>query len=404
MTDKILFISNHDKLPDEKYGFNHHLYQIDEFIKLGCKVTYVVPSFNHFTKSHRKTDNDLVEINSNFRIKILPTISYDSNLGLRRFCSYFIFSLQVFWYGIKLKNIKVIFLVLPSPFLDLTCVLLKKKLNSKLIVDFRDLWPELFEKYLTGFRKIISWPIVKILYFNRRLVFKNADIITAVSQTYLDIAKKDNKFAQRNVIHLGFDEKSTNFSGELQKRKDNKLNVIYAGSLSYNYDINCLLDVIKKIEADYFDSEIFFHIAGSGVFENQFKELEQLYRHRIRFYGNLDKENLYSLYRDVDVSLCIYDKNTLISFPAKLFELIYHHLPIVNSLKGEVEKLVSLKEIGVNYEAGNSESLLNAILHLHINKDELKQIKLNMSLIKKEYSSDVQYSKFYKLIKKVNIK
>ena len=47
----VVFISNHDKLPSEKIGFNHPLYQIDEFLKLGCKVTYIVPSFNHFNKT-----------------------------------------------------------------------------------------------------------------------------------------------------------------------------------------------------------------------------------------------------------------------------------------------------------------------------------------------------------------
>lgn len=402
MVNEVLFISNHDKLPDEKHGFNHHLYQIDEFIKLGYKVTLVLPSFNHFTKSQRN-NNGILEINSNFRIKVLSTISYNSNISLRRFCSYFIFSVKVFWFGIKFKNIKIIFLVLPSPFLDLTCVLLKKKLNSKLIVDFRDLWPELFERYLTGFKKIISWPIVKALYFNRYLVFKNADIITAVSQKYLDIAIRSNRFAKSDIVHLGFDEKSTNFIDNINNKKDNKLNVIYAGSLSYNYDIICLLDVIKKIEADYFDFEIFFHIAGAGVFENQFKKLEHLYRNRVKFYGNLKKENLYVLYADVDVSLCIYDKNTLISFPAKLFELIHHQLPVINSLKGEVEELVLQKQIGINYEAGNSDSLLNSVLRLYNDKNELNQFRDNMRLVKKEYTSDVQYLKFSKLINKINI-
>lgn len=395
---KVLFISNHDKLPDENYGFNHHLYQINEFVRLGYSVTCLIPSFNHFTKTQRPVSNNYIEINPNFRVKVLSTVSYNSNLGARRFLSYLLFSIRVLIYGLKQKKIKVLFLVLPSPFLDLVCVLLKKKLKAKLVVDFRDLWPELFEKYLKGIKYIFAWPIIKMLYFNRSLTFKKADVITAVSQKYLKIATKNNKKAFAEVINLGFDDNDPNFFPNINKDKKETLNVVYAGSLSHNYDVRCLLDVIRKIEENYSDKKIVFHIAGNGIFKQEFLEIQKEYINRVVYHGSLDKKSLYNLYNNMDVSLCIYHKDTLISFPAKLFELIFHNLPIVNSLEGEVNELIDSEEIGSNYIAGDVDSLLEAILSFYDDREKLDRFKNNMFKIKNDFSVKTQYTKFSKLI------
>ena len=63
----VLFISNHDTIPEEEIGFNHPLYQIEEFLKLGYNVTYIVPSFNHFNKTQRIHNENIYSVNEKFR-------------------------------------------------------------------------------------------------------------------------------------------------------------------------------------------------------------------------------------------------------------------------------------------------------------------------------------------------
>lgn len=396
----VLFISNHDKIPGEKVGFNHPLYQIDEFLKLGYTVTYVVASFDHFTKSQRIRGELFYQGNEKFKVVVLPSISYNANISVKRFLSHFLFSISVFKYAIKIKKIDVIFLALPSPFLDIVCVFLKKIFNAQLYVDFRDLWPELFEVYLTGFLKIISWPFIKLLYFNRYITFKNASVITAVSNTYLEIAKRSNPNALSEVVYLGYANEFIDSVEKSVKNVDGTLNIVYAGSLSHNYDVECLLSVVKRIDENYPEHKIFFHIAGSGFYEKEIERFANIYTNRIKFYGKLDSINLDKLYKKCNISLCIYDSKTLISFPAKIFELIFKKLPIINSLKGEVGELIDKKKLGLNYISGDPNSLLSQILVFYNNPQLLEEFKSNMNKCMNYYSKENQYSKFNILLKK----
>jgi glycosyltransferase involved in cell wall biosynthesis len=398
---EVIFISNHDKIPGEKIGFNHPLYQIEEFLKLGYKVTYIVPSFNHFNKSQRIYNESVYDENERLRIVVLKALAYDKNIGIKRFLSHFLFSVSVFKYVFKFKKVDIIFLVLPSPFLDIVCVLLKKIFKSKLYVDFRDLWPELFEVYLKGVMRILAWPFIQVLYFNRKIAFKNASIITAVSNTYLKIAEKSNPDARSEVIYLGYADEFSGKKSIKLKTAEGALNVIYAGSLSYNYDIKCLLSVVELIDKNYPQHKINFHIAGSGVFEKEVEKCSSIYNNRLRFYGKLDAIALNELYLLCDISLCIYDSKTLISFPAKIFELIFKELPIINSLKGEVGELIEKQRLGLNYVSGDVNSLFTQILTIYHDNELLDEFKNNMNECKGSYSKDNQYSKFNQLIKNI---
>lgn len=309
------------------------------------------------------------------------------------------FSVSVFTYVIKIKKIDVIFLALPSPFLDIVCVFLKKIFKAELYVDFRDLWPELFEVYLTGFLKLISWPFIKLLYFNRYITFKNASVITAVSNTYLEIAKRSNPNALSDVVYLGYANEFIDSVGNSLKIVDGTLNVVYAGSLSHNYDVECLLSVVKRIDENYPEHKIFFHIAGSGFYDNKIEEYAAIYSKRLKFYGKLDSVNLNNLYNNCNISLCIYDNRTLISFPAKIFELICKNLPIINSLQGEVGDLIEKERLGLNYISGDDISLLSQILVFYNNPELLTEFKGNMNRCMDYYSKENQYSKFNFLLK-----
>lgn len=394
----VVFISNHDKLPSEKIGFNHPLYQIDEFLKLGYNVTYIVPSFNHFNKTQRIYNENIYSINEKFKVVLIKSISYSGNISVKRFLSHFLFSVSVFKYVVKLKKIDIIFLALPSPFLDIVCVFLKKIFKAELYVDFRDLWPELFEVYLTGILKIISWPFIKLLYLNRYITFKNASVITAVSNTYLKIAKRSNPNALSDVVYLGYDE-NLNHDKICQNNILGTLNIIYAGSLSHNYDVECLLSVIKIIDENYSEYDILFHVAGNGFYSENIQKHAVIHNKKLKFYGKLERESLNDLYSKCNVSLCIYDSKTLISFPAKIFELMFKKLPIINSLKGEVGELIENKRIGLNYSAGDIDSLLTQILIFYKNRNLLVEYKNNMNECKDYYNKENQYSKFSLLIK-----
>lgn len=78
---------------------------------------------------------------------------------------------------------------------------------------------------------------------------------------------------------------------------------------------------------------------------------------------------------------------------------MFKKLPIINSLKGEVGELIENKRIGLNYSAGDIDSLLTQILIFYKNRNLLVEYKNNMNECKDYYNKENQYSKFSLLIK-----
>jgi glycosyltransferase involved in cell wall biosynthesis len=89
--------------------------------------------------------------------------------------------------------------------------------------------------------------------------------------------------------------------------------------------------------------------------------------------------------------------------PIKSFHYFASVLPIINSLGGDLCQILKDNEAGINYEAENIESLVNAIKKL-VNNSGLRNSMSEKSFqLGMTFDIDYQYNKFLKIIEKVAI-
>ena len=66
-----------------------------------------------------------------------------------------------------------------------------------------------------------------------------------------------------------------------------------------------------------------------------------------------------------DAGLAAYVRNAPQSLPNKVFEYFSGGLPVLSSLRGELDRIISESGCGLSYEAGDAEGLASAVLKLH---------------------------------------
>ena len=169
---------------------------------------------------------------------------------------------------LKRKKPDIIYCSIPS--IDAAYYVTKyaKKNNIKLIIDIQDLWPE-------AFKMVLNIPIISDIIFypmNKKanFVYKNADEIIGVSETYVNRALKVNKKVEKGLsVFLGTD---LNYFDSLIKssKKYNNFTIVYVGTLGHSYNIKLIIDALEQVRLKY-NKNINFLIMGDGPLKNEFQ-------------------------------------------------------------------------------------------------------------------------------------
>jgi len=380
----------------------------------GHEVTVWISAFDHITKSFYAKDWSDIEISKNNKIRLVPTTGYDKHISLARIFSLRSFAMQVLKRATKYAPPDVIIMWEPALFISKWILEVVEKTNAKLILDIVDLWPELF-------RVILPAPINKIekflfapLYARRRRLFKKAHAITAVSESYLSLGKDlashldPNKMA---TIYWGINLEETraertdtaHMALSLQglHKSNDEIWVIFASTLGNNYDIKTILYAACLLEQERLN--IRFLIAGAGPLKNyviSFIKNNKL--NRVAYIGNLDNVTMSRVFSYCDIGLSAYVRSSTVAMPIKAFHYLAAGLPIVNSLNGELEKILQTHNAGLQFEAGRPESLAGKIRVLCSDSDQRLSMRRNAIKLAESFDWKVQYAKYVDLVEKLH--
>ena len=101
-----------------------------------------------------------------------------------------------------------------------------------------------------------------------------------------------------------------------------------------------------------------------------------------------------ALLRVSSIGFAPYQRNTLISLPNKPFEYMAAGLPILSSLRGELEELITKEQIGLAYRAGDEESLAQQILWFIEHPEERLAMGVRARrLFERRYDAALVYAK-----------
>lgn len=350
---------------DLKISSNNRTNYLPQFLhEEGFQVEVVTTNFNH----HRKTHQNQIEARD-YKFTVLDEPGYSKNVSLKRLLSINKYKRNLSRYLNTHDKVDYVYCFLPPHSIANVGYKYAKKVNAEFIIDVRDLWPEAFKMIIKN--KLIYKLIFAPFTFYANRIYGKADKIIAVSETYLNRAKKHNKNAQGEIIYLG-----TSFS-EVDKiiacgpeviKGENEFWIAYAGTLGNSYDIGTLIKAYKSLMDEGY-SNIKLHILGSGPFEKKFRQMDKELKTNVIFHGRISYSNMILFIKKADILINVLVDNAPQSIINKHMDYAAVGVPVISTQK-TLEYVQMLEQYNAGLSIDNDfKALKMAILQLYSNKE-----------------------------------
>ena len=165
----------------------------DILLEEGSDITILTSRFNHMTKDFRNLESTYTH--EGVKVRLIDSPGYKNNISLSRLWDHFILAKNLRRILKNEKNLPdTVFIGYPPIELAFIAVRWCKKNSIKSILDFKDLWPEIFLNVFDGklkpIIKIILWPY----FFMARYSVGNSSHLISMSEPFL---KKAQSLSER---------------------------------------------------------------------------------------------------------------------------------------------------------------------------------------------------------------
>jgi len=341
---KLCILAPFCSLPDEPF-FNRFLY-LAELLSETYNVTLVTSNFRHFDKKYRQK----TEQKNKFEIIFIDEPGYKTNVSLQRVYSHRIFFNNFKrWFECNKLNFDIMYSAYPLISTNKYLAKFKIKWNYKLVVDIQDVWPEAISSAVPFVKSI---PLM-LLPFTRSAdyVYKNADAIIAVSDTYAERAKLGGFQGVPKTVYIGADVKTLSEATPAVVSHD-KINLIYVGTLSHSYDLDTVIKGVMQ------DCNVVLHIFGGGPDE---AKLRGMVSDNVMFHGFVDYEKMISFAKGCDIAVNPIISSSAASVTNKISDYLSLGIPVLNSQSCKEVECLLLNINHQNYLSGDVRSFSNAL-------------------------------------------
>jgi len=376
-------------------------------VQRGHEVVWWTSTFDHVRKIQRFNSGRTINKSSNFKIKLLHSIGYKKNISIFRFINHYLIGCKFYKYAQEELKPDIILSSLPTLKLSLSAVKYGERMNIPVVLDMRDMWPEVFFDYIPSWAKGMTRILFLPMYIMLSKACIGATHIIGITPGFVNWGVK---CANRNPTSL---DKSfpLGYSENTPKKKDiedaeqfwakygvsknsNEFNICFFGNLGHSFVLEFInvINAARKIKDKNYP--IRFIMCGSGVNLNYYKKISRNCNNII-FPGRINKNQIWTLLRMSSIGLLPYknSKSFVISLPNKSIEYLSAGLPIVSSLKGVLGELLSNHNCGITYESENVNDLTSKLIHLFNNPEILKEMSKNaFGLYKEKFVAEEVYN------------
>ena len=231
-----------------------------------------------------------------------------------------------------------------------------EKNHIRFVIDVQDLWPE-------AFQMVLNVPVVSNIFFSpfkalANMIYKRADAICAVSDTYCQRAARVNKkIRETTTVYLGT-ELSTfdRYAAEnpiLEKETD-EVWLAYCGTLGNSYDLICVIDALAKLSNPKFR----FIVMGDGPRKEEFEAYAKEKSVNATFVGRLQYNAMCSLLSACDITVNPISHMAAQSIINKHADYAASGKPVVSTQESdEYRKLIEDYHMGFNCKNNDSNDL-----------------------------------------------
>ncbi|HHQ2480330.1 TPA: glycosyltransferase family 4 protein [Bacillus cereus] len=378
----------------------------------GFDVTWWTSTVNHVTKTQRFMEDTEVEVCEGYRIKLIHSNLYKKNVSLSRIKHYKEVSRKFLKMANSMEKPDLIVTCLPIVNLSKKAILYKQNNSVPVVLDIRDLWPDvfldLFPKSFESCARLLLRPVFKDV----ELICSRATAIVGISPLFVKwgkdkIGKLDHNefrcfplgYYSQNISNEDDIQKASDFWDEFNLKK--KFIICFFGNFGRQFDFNTVIEAAKILNISHPD--IRFVLCGNGDNHLKYKQKAKDCQNII-FPGWINASNIRALMNISKIGLAPY-KNTVnfkLNLPNKPIEYMSAGLPILSSIDGYLKTILQDNNLGMTYEEGNPESLVNHISYLYKKNDVLEEMSKNTKKIfESHYSSEKIYKEYVTYIEEL---
>ena len=336
--------------------FNSRFLYLGDMLAKEHEVEIVTSDFDHGAKAY--FDYEIEK--HDFKITMLHEGAYPTNVCLQRFYGHYVWGRNVRKYLAGRKTPDVIFCAIPTLKASYEAAKYCEKNGVRFVIDIQDLWPEAFQMVFNV--PVLSQIIFAPFNFLANGIYKRADGICGVSDTYCERALKVNKKCKKGTtVFLGteldtFDQYAA--GTPIIPDKEGEVRLAYCGTLGASYDLTCVIDAIEKLG----DPNLHFVVMGDGPKKEEFETRAKEKKINATFTGRLQYEAMCCLLSHCDITI-----NPIMHLAAQ--SIINKHadyaasgLPVISTQESEeYRKLVEDYDMGFNCENGNIAELADKL-------------------------------------------
>lgn len=336
----------------------------------GHDVTWWTSTFDHVRKEHRATTDTSVTTSEGIRLEMLHAPAYKSNISVRRLYNHYVLGKRFADRILREALPDVILTAWPTIELGTASVEYGRRMGVPVIVDVRDLWPDIFVNVASAWLRPLAKTMLRPLVKRAEFVFKNCAGISGISPGYLQWALA---YAGRGmcsldrVFPLGYDKPKPTDDELLNARRElvqggvdpSKSICWFVGVFGTSYDLSTVIKAAAMLQARGAD-RVQFVFSGRGEKETEWRKQAQGLGNVV-FTGHLDGTKICCMGQIAKIGLAAYASSAPQGLPNKIFEYMAFGLPILSSLEGEAENFLIQHHCGLTYKAQSPESLMAAL-------------------------------------------